>query len=260
MKYPVVFKWLSNGMGISLILDKDMDFESLKEEVAKKFRNSKGFFKNASIGINFEGKKLSEEEKLEIIDVIKQNSELTIVCIIDNDKKMEEKIQLKLNEAISTIEVMKEQALEQAKIEKEKLEKEQNEKEKNNKGEAGVFVKGTLRSGTELTYDSSVVIIGDVNVGAKIISTGNILVIGTLSGSAFAGSLGNKKSFVAALDMRSEQIRIADIIAMMPDEEPIKKGRKKKGNLSEGKIAYIENDEVKIKPISRDIFKEISKL
>lgn len=42
------------------------------------------------------------------------------------------------------------------------------------------FYRGTLRSGQVISSESSVTIIGDVNPGAKIISQGNIVILGAL--------------------------------------------------------------------------------
>lgn len=44
----------------------------------------------------------------------------------------------------------------------------------------GQFYRGTLRSGQVLESDSSIVILGDVNPGAKIVSGGNVVVLGSI--------------------------------------------------------------------------------
>ena len=54
-------------------------------------------------------------------------------------------------------------------------------------------------------------IVGDVNPGAKIVARGNIVVLGSLDGNAYAGAAGNSESFVAALHMNPIQIKIADV-------------------------------------------------
>ena len=64
MSQPVVLK--SNRYGINLILDADMPFGQLEEEILEKFRESEKFFKNAKIAISFEGRRLSQEEEFSI--------------------------------------------------------------------------------------------------------------------------------------------------------------------------------------------------
>ena len=77
----------------------------------------------------------------------------------------------------------------------------------------GQFFKGTLRSGQVLDVETSIIVIGDVKVGAKVVSKGNVIILGTLEGTVYAGSTGNTNAFVIALDMNPMQIKIADVIA-----------------------------------------------
>ena len=64
MKNSVIIK--GNKYGITVILDKDLPFEELKEAVAAKFRESTKFFGDAQMAASFEGRKLSEKEEREI--------------------------------------------------------------------------------------------------------------------------------------------------------------------------------------------------
>ena len=68
MKNPVIIKSFPNGL--SLYLDETLPFEMLLEEIAVKFKESAQFFKDAHMGISFEGRKLTEEEERIILDVI----------------------------------------------------------------------------------------------------------------------------------------------------------------------------------------------
>ena len=72
---------------------------------------------------------------------------------------------------------------------------------------------------------SSVVIVGDVNPGAKIISQGNIVVLGALKGNAYAGAAGDSNCFIVALEMDPIQIQIGDILAKSPDHKKMKPRR-----------------------------------
>ena len=93
-------------------------------------------------------------------------------------------------------------------------------------GSDGKFYKGTLRSGQVLESETSIIILGDVNPGATVVSKGNVVVLGTLKGSIYVGAGGNENTFVAALSMDPMQIRIADYIARNSDS-PEKKDKKK---------------------------------
>ena len=86
------------------------------------------------------------------------------------------------------------------------------------------FHKGSLRNGQKIEFDGSLVIVGDVNPGAEIKASGNIIVLGQLKGMAHAGCKGMADAFIAAVYMAPVQLRIADIITRFPEEN--KKGPK----------------------------------
>ena len=146
---------------------------------------------------------------------------MQIVCIIEDDPKKEELFKKTLEQKLMELE--------------------------NNTGQ---FYKGILRSGASLEFDNSVVIIGDVNNGARVVSKGNIIVLGSLKGTAYAGASGNTNSFVVALDMRPTQIRIADTIARSPDK-PLK------DEVKEAKIAFLEDGNIYIEPLNKSVINDI---
>ena len=83
---------------------------------------------------------------------------------------------------------------------------------------AAYFVyRGYLRSGHRLTRKEHVLVIGDVNPGAEVISEGDVLVWGRLRGMVYAGAKGNPRAIVAALDMEPTQLRIGDVTTIGPD-------------------------------------------
>lgn len=86
------------------------------------------------------------------------------------------------------------------------------------------FHKGSLRSGQKLETEGSLVVLGDVNAGAEVIASDNIVVLGSLRGLAHAGAKGNKQAIIAAGLFDSVQVRIANIVKEINrDEEPLHK-------------------------------------
>ena len=81
------------------------------------------------------------------------------------------------------------------------------------------FHKGSLRSGQRLEFEGSIVIIGDVNAGAEVVASENIVVLGILRGLAHAGAKGNKDAFIEASEIEAVQIRIADIVKEIEKDE-----------------------------------------
>lgn len=86
------------------------------------------------------------------------------------------------------------------------------------------FHRGSLRSGQKLETEGSIVIIGDVNSGAEVIASDNIVVLGALRGLAHAGAKGNMQAIIAAGLLDTVQIRISNIVKEIDrDEEPMHK-------------------------------------
>ena len=84
------------------------------------------------------------------------------------------------------------------------------------------FHRGSLRSGQRLETEGSSVIIGDVNSGAEVIASDNIVVLGNLRGLAHAGAKGNKNAIIAAGKLDAVQLRISNIVKEIDrDEEPV---------------------------------------
>jgi septum site-determining protein MinC len=85
-------------------------------------------------------------------------------------------------------------------------------------GSDAIFVQKTLRSGMNITHPGHVILIGDVNPGAQIISGGNVVVWGRLRGLVHAGAEGDESAMVCALELAPTQLRIASHIAIPPQE------------------------------------------
>ena len=82
------------------------------------------------------------------------------------------------------------------------------------------FHQGTLRSGQYLESPGNLLILGDVNPGAIVRAERNIIIWGRLLGIAHAGSKGNSKATISALQLRPVQLRIANKVARGPKEKP----------------------------------------
>jgi septum site-determining protein MinC len=80
-------------------------------------------------------------------------------------------------------------------------------------GVATLYHRGTLRGGQALHNLGNLVVVGDVNPGAELVASGDIVVFGSLRGVAHAGAQGDRKARVIALDLTPTQLRIATVIA-----------------------------------------------
>ena len=80
------------------------------------------------------------------------------------------------------------------------------------------FHRGSLRCGQRIEFEGSIVILGDVNAGAEVIASENIVILGALRGLAHAGAKGNKEAIIAANMIDCPQIRISNKIKEMEKE------------------------------------------
>lgn len=222
MSQTVVIK--GNRYGISVYLDPQTDFETLLSEVGEKFKESAKFFKNAKMALSFEGKKLNAVEQRRVAETISQNSQVEILCILDNDEEEERRFQAAIQKKIQS---------EQASV--------------------GRFYKGTLRSGQVLESEGSIVILGDINPGSKVIAVGNVIVLGALKGTACAGITGNDKAFIAALEMEPTQLRIGNVMGRGGDTK-----EKKRKEPVKPKIAFCGEEGIYVEELCRDVLQDIS--
>jgi len=84
-------------------------------------------------------------------------------------------------------------------------------------GEPAVLVARTLRSGQWVQYEGHVIVMGDVNPGAKVVAGGNVVVWGKLRGVVHAGATGNEEAVVCALNLAPTQLRIAGYFSRSPE-------------------------------------------
>jgi septum site-determining protein MinC len=80
-------------------------------------------------------------------------------------------------------------------------------------GISTLYHRGTLRGGQALHNLGNIVVIGDVNPGAELVASGDIVVFGALRGVAHAGAQGDRGTRVIALELAATQLRIATAIA-----------------------------------------------
>jgi Septum formation inhibitor len=212
----------SNKHGLIVILDEKISFHELLMDVADKFHEAADFFKDAHMAIVFEGRELTHEEENEIIYTIIDNCQIRIVCVVGNNQQNEEFFR----------QVVK-------------------RKEQEIAAKDGQFYKGTVRSGQVLETETSVVILGDVNPGASIISKGNIVVLGILKGNVYAGASGNNSCFVASLAMQPLQIKIGEYTARNTAY-----GNEKEVEINP-KIAFVQDGHIYVKKVQKDILGEI---
>jgi septum site-determining protein MinC len=99
---------------------------------------------------------------------------------------------------------------------------------------ATLYVRGTVRGGRSLQQLGNIVVVGDVNPGAELVASQDIVVFGACRGTVHAGAQGDVNARVFAVELVPTQLRIATLIAAeaqdlrsrpVPEEAFIEKGR-----------------------------------
>lgn len=117
-----------------------------------------------------------------------------------------------------------------------------------------LVVSETVRNGQRVAYNGDILVIGDVNIGAELVATGNIAVMGLLRGKAHAGSAGDESACVAASRLSPQQLRIGAQLAIAPEKEE---------EISYyAEVAIVAHDNIVIMPINarkNSLFQQIKK-
>jgi septum site-determining protein MinC len=214
MHDTVVIK--SNKAGMTVILDPDIPFPQLLSDIGKKFGDHAKFWGSAQMTLTIEGREVTPAEEFSIINQITENSNVEIICLVDTDANRMKRCEKALNEKLMELSC-----------------------------QTGQFFKGNLQNGETLESEASIVIIGDVLKGAKVLAKGNVIVLGKLAGTVCAGVAGNKGALITALEMAPSQLRIADCTSGLD-------GRSRR--LGRGPMkAYLENNKVLIKPMKKSV-------
>ncbi|MBQ7636934.1 MAG: septum site-determining protein MinC [Lachnospiraceae bacterium] len=267
-----------NRYGLSVNIASDASFDDIKTETAEYFKHASKMFGKEKIAIGFEGRPLNDEEREELIGIIRNSCSLDILCIMDFNSDTEERFRRavqKYNEP-EEIEIEPVEETVAAETEDTILEEFEVVPSEEVNAETSVseppededfiyysredipkiarFYKGYLRSGMVINEKSSLVILGDINAGSEIYSEGSIIILGSLKGKAYAGINGNENAFVFALNMDPIQIRIADKIGRASDSVVKKKEKKEE---HEPKIALVKDNAIAIELASRSVLNDI---
>lgn len=199
----VVFK--GNRDGLCLTIDEETDLHAIQKKIRDKIASAQSFFQDVK-KVQLQQTSLSLEDEITLINWLREEYAIEIDYISQED-------------ASSPL---------------EELDSDQPIGEGPTK-----YLYTTLRSGTSIKYNGSVIVVGDVNPGAEIIATGNIIVMGVLRGIAHAGVLGNDAAMVVAFSLEPTQLRISNIIARSPDHQEYKPTYPEKACINDQSIVIL---------------------
>ena len=174
----------SSRYGLEIHLNPQAEFSKLLREMERKLKASIKFFEGAKMAVEFKDRLLSQAEEDQLLELISKTAGIDVVCIIDRNQTKEMAYKSVIEHTMPNV-----------------------------RQKDGQFYRGTLRKRQILESDTSVLILGDVEYGAKVIAKGSVVILGRLEGSVHAGACGDDKAYVAALSMKPAYMRIGDVKA-----------------------------------------------
>lgn len=228
MGSPVIIK--GNKYGFVLVLDEQLDFILLRREIAAKFRESNRFFNASSqVTIQFEGRKLSSEEKGLVLETIRETTNLNISYIVEKEKKQETYLSTQIKETKKEIQKIPSLELPTGK---------------------NHFYRGNLTAGQSIEVKGNITLLGDIKKGASVSARGNILVIGQVQGMVFAGYPNHSQCFVMALNLNPTQLRIGKIY-LYEKKKKIPKKAQIDDNQIKPQFAFIEKGSIRMELLEK---------
>lgn len=246
--------------GLWIFLDDQTAIQDVVTALKYKLESSNNFFINAEVTIDSGIRELSEDEKEQIREIVEHDYSLRIKAITHTDKPEfsvdrsgpEETQELENDH----VEISEEEAEDDEFMKvldetfRVPVRRKWEHKETYSSDylyeneERAFYFRGTVRSGQTLEFPGNLVILGDVNAGAYIIASGDIIVMGRLHGVVHAGAEGEERAVVIGAIFRPSQLRIAQYIGRSPDERPRSQTKR-----PQTEKAYVKDGSIVIEPI-----------
>jgi len=193
------------GNDVNIILNDEAAFSDVEAELIRRLEDSDRFFSGVAIILDVGDRVLDGKECERLNEILCDRFNLTVSAVRSRSDETQEVVgkvgwKIETQHAVSV----------------------QQQKKKKRKPSAGrrsdtILIRRTLRSGQREWHQGNIVIVGDVNPGAEVVATGDVVVMGTLRGVAHAGAEGNTSAVIIALSLRPIQLRIAEYIGRSPD-------------------------------------------
>jgi septum site-determining protein MinC len=213
----IVFKGYKSGL--TLIIPEIGPFDIYMDELRNQLEKSKGFFKGAKITLKTGKRRLLDNERSFLFQLI---SDAGMTAQWKADELLEPSKKDKKKQPIDHRNLI-----------------------------PSVTIRKTVRSGQRIEFDGNILVMGDVNPGAEIVASGDILVLGKLRGTAHAGAKGDKMAEIFAFQIRPVQIRIAEVYTRAPEME-----REKETRYFRPEVAVIRDEQIVVEKVNQNYFNQ----
>lgn len=233
---PTAVHIKGRGDGIIIEIGKG-NWAELLTHLSERLTQAAGFFRGGTVALHIGGRPLLEHELQQVRDLLTTFNMQLGVIRTTAERTFDAAIALGLAAKLETSEGETDAEIETA--------------ASNRSADHHFVYRGNLRSGQVLERTEHILVIGDVNPGAEVISAGDILVWGRVRGLVHAGAAGDDRSVVLALDLEPIQLRIADTVATPTDlqgnQTSSRWGWKRSDNRRPA-IAYLSQERIILEP------------
>lgn len=206
------------GRGLILYINRECSMENIFDSISSKIKSSPNFFLGGVL-TDIDSNYISPYQKKLIIEYLNENYGIEYIGVDEFHfnqlmKKKEYKGATAIFKAVRTMYVM---------------DLGENEELDYN---GSLVLMTTLPSNSLIKASCDIVVLGSIDVDAKVIAGGNIIVMGEIRGKAYAGAYGNDSACIIARQINAQKIAIfnreSEIVMC-----------KRKTSMSNPEIAYI---------------------
>ena len=224
-----VVKVSGRGRNVGFILDDGVPLQAVEDSLRFHLNNSHGWFSGAEVTVNVGRRVLDAEDLSRLKGIFEDEYRLKVSCFHREDGSSKGAMDAVLMPTIAQMHLHQVPACFD---------------EPPDNQVNPLFVKSNCRSGTIIDHPDDVIVLGDVNPGAQVIASGDIIVIGALRGVAHAGANApnGESAVIIALSLQPTQLRIGLQLSVAPPEKP------KTRRASKPEIAYISGKSIVVAP------------
>lgn len=215
-KEPVMEKKLVSfkgmGDGVRINIDAYAEMYDIIGALEARIKQNQAFFGDGDCRIQFAGRKFTSGEIQRITDIMKRLLPSARVSFDDgSDKKTASSndwiLEYKEKRAGAAEEHPAEKVIKhEHALNNEEIKEEFYSLFRSNRAR---LYQGFVHEGMTMRSDGHLILLGTAEKGSELIAVGNILVIGGLYGTAHAGCNGHNGSYILAMDMKPERLKIA---------------------------------------------------
>lgn len=226
--------------GVKIYIDTDGVISEIISSLYEKLRQFRKFFGDGHCNIYFVGRELTSSDKMRLEAVV--TAMLPESSVFYGERKTvrveEEEIERTLELPAEVL--ADESSLAMAEDEDKTFKDIKDVVTTNFKSSRARYYEGAVRNGKVVKADGHLVLMGDVKEGGKLIAVGNVIVLGKLRGSVEAGTMGNDKAYIMALDFKPKDVRIAKTHKKFENDE-LDAGNKAKKAYSIDNQIFVED-------------------